>query len=119
MTPEELAALTRAVAKLFERWQVSDETGARILAIDLRRYRTWKRGDMSRVDDDLILRLVVLLNIHVQLRSMFIGIGRGYAWMRRPNDAFGQSPIDLIASGELSALARLQAYLAAETEAPL
>lgn len=119
MTPEELAALNRAIVRLLDRWQVDGETGARILALEPQAYVAWRRGELAAFDDDLKLRCVLLLHIHVQLRALFVDRRRGYRWMRRPNAIFGRSPVSLIASGDLNALLRLQAYLAAENQAPL
>lgn len=117
MTPEELAALNRAISRLLDRWQVDDETGARILALEPQAYDAWRRGELTAFDDDdLKLRCVLLLHIHVQLRALFVDRRRGYRWMSRPNSVFGQSPLNLLAAGDLNAFLRLQAYLAAEAQ---
>lgn len=115
MTPEEIAALNRAIARLFDRWNVPPEIGACILDIHADRYAQWKHGELVEIDDDLKLRLVLLLSIHVQLRALFVDPRRGYRWMSRSNAIFGQSPLSMLAGGDLNALLRLQAYLAAET----
>jgi hypothetical protein len=117
VTPDEIAALNRAISTLFDRWQVDDELGSRILALDAERYRTWRLGELDRPDDDLRLRLSLLLGIHVQLCTFFIDPKRGYAWMSKPNAVFGQSPLSMLGSGDVNGLMRLQAYLAAETQA--
>lgn len=116
MTPEEIAALSRAIANLFDRWHVGPDVGARILAIDPELYNSWWRGELDDVDDDLKLRLVLLLNIHVQLTAFIGSSRRGYEWMSKPNRLFGQSPLDMIADGDLNGLLRLQQYLAAEAQ---
>ncbi|MDR6827685.1 hypothetical protein J2X48_001411 [Bosea sp. BE271] len=117
MSPEELTALNRAIVRLFDRWLVSDAIGPRVLDIEPERYLLWKRGELTEIDDDLKLRLVLLLGIHVQLSAVFGKGARGYAWMNKPNDLFSQSPLGLLSSGNLDALLRLQAYLAAEVQA--
>ncbi len=114
MTPVEIAALNRAVARLFDRWQANDETGARILSLDLERYLAWKRCELADIDDDLKLRLILLLSIHVELQALFISPIRRDSWMNRHNALFAQTPLDLIAGGGLAGILRLQAYLAAE-----
>ncbi|CAH1690570.1 conserved hypothetical protein [Hyphomicrobiales bacterium] len=118
MTPEEIAALNRAIVQLLDRWKVDDEMGARILALDPQAYEAWKRAEPAGFNDDLKLRFVLLLHIHVQLRTLFTDPRRGYRWMNRPNAIFGQTPLDLLAAGDLNAILRLQAYLAAEIQAP-
>lgn len=114
MTPDEIAALNRAIANLFVRWHVGPDVGARILAIDPKLYDVWWRGELDVVDDDLKLRLVLLLNIHVQLTTFIGSSRRGYDWMSKPNTAFGLSPLCMIADGDLNGLLRLQQYLSAE-----
>lgn len=116
MTPEETAALSRAIANLLDRWQASEEIGARILDLEPERYRSWKRGELAEIDDDLKLRCILLLHIHTLLRTIFADRKRGYRWMRQPNTLFGKSPLNLLASGDLNTLLRVQAYLAAETQ---
>ena len=59
-----------------------------------------------------------MLSIHVQLRHLFVDRRRGYAWMSKSNDLFGQSPLSMLAGGDINALLRLQAYLTAENQAP-
>jgi len=118
MTPDEVAALNRAIANLLDHWHVDSLAGARILDIEPERYAAWKSGHLVDIDDDLKLRLVLLLNIHVQL-STVVGRGkRGYDWMSRPNAVFGQSPLGMIADGDLNGLLRLQTYLAASIQYP-
>lgn len=116
MTREELAALNRAIVRLLDRWKVDDGTAARILDLDPQAYDAWKRGEVAGVDDDLKLRCVLLLDIHVQLGALFVDRRRGYRWMSRPNAVFGQSPLNLLGQGDLNALSRLHAYLAAENQ---
>lgn len=115
MTPDEILALNRAISNLFIRWNVDPVVGARILDIEPKLYGAWRRGELADVDEDLKLRLMLLLNIHVQL-STVLGRGHhGYDWMSKPNALFGQSPLSLIAYGGLNGLLRLQQYLSAET----
>lgn len=118
MTPDETAALNRSIANLLDRWKVDPQTAARILDIEPDLYSVWKRGGVADLDEGLKLRLVLLLNIHVQLTAAMGKGQRGYDWMSKPNDAFGQSPIDMLRSGGLNALLRLQSYLAASIQYP-
>lgn len=118
MTAEELAALNRAIANLFDRWRVEAQIGAHILDIEPELYAAWKSGNLTGIDDDLKLRLVLLLNIHVQLTAVLGKGKRAYDWMNRTNDVFGQSPLNMIGSGDLNALLRLQSYLSACVQYP-
>jgi hypothetical protein len=116
VTREEAAAMIRAVFKLFERWGV-DDTQARILlgqpsASTL--YR-WKRGEIGTVPVDTAWRLGDLMGIHKALRYMFVDPERCYAWIKKPNQAFGgRSALDRMLAGAPSDISAVRAYLDAE-----
>lgn len=111
LTADEAIVLTRAVCRLMQRWQVDDETAARILGISQPRFRRWKHGHYGTIEDVIVVRLSILLGIHTKLRALFADPGRSFRWMRTPNDAFGQSPLSLISDGECQSLLRLRAYV--------
>lgn len=108
--------MSALIIALFRRWQVDEACGQRILGLDQARYRQWKDGCLSGKDDELAFRLALLFSIHTSLCTIFMDPTKGYHWMRRPNLILGQTPIAMIASGDLDALRRLQTYLAAEAQ---
>jgi hypothetical protein len=116
VTQDEAAAMLRAAFNLFARWQLSDAE-ARVLlgqpsASTL--YR-WKRGEIGTVPSDTIWRLGDLMGIHKALRYMFDTAERGYAWVRKPNAAFGgRSALDRMLAGAPSDVTAVRAYLDAE-----
>ncbi len=58
------------------------------------------------------------MGIHKGLRYLFKEAARGYAWMRKPNAAFGGfSALDLMLRGEISDLSVLREWLDAERSA--
>ncbi|HHX91806.1 MAG TPA: DUF2384 domain-containing protein [Paracoccus sp.] len=115
-TDEEAAALARATVKLFRAWGLSD-TEARTLLGDMAQ-RTWARrkaGDIASIDRDLRARMAILIGIHKALRYFFTDPGRGYAWIRKPNEALGgRSALDVMMRGEIIDLIDLRSYLDAE-----
>ena len=116
ITDEEAAALARATVKLFRAWGLSD-TEARTLLGDLaqRTWARWKAGDIARIDRDLRARMAILIGIHKALRYFFTDLGRGYAWIRKPNEALGgRSALDIMMRGEITDLIDLRSYLNAE-----
>jgi hypothetical protein len=116
VTQDEGVAMVRAAFNLFERWQLNDAQ-ARILlgqpsASTL--YR-WKRGEIGNVPSDTIWRLGDLMGIHKALRYMFDTAERGYAWVHKPNAAFGgRSALDRMLAGAPSDITAVRAYLDAE-----
>ncbi|WP_155774095.1 MbcA/ParS/Xre antitoxin family protein [Rhodovulum sp. MB263] len=112
-SPEETAALQRAVLNLMERWGVRDEDAATLLGgLSVKTYRRWRAGDYGRVGRDLADRMSNLLGIHKALRILFQEPARGYAWVTKPNEAFGgRSPLDVMRQGGMDDLQRVRAYL--------
>ena len=115
ITDEEAGALFRAALNLFQRWEISDSQAAILLDLPPRTFARWKAGSVSRIGKDGKARLSNLMGIHKALRYLFQEPARGYAWIKRPNDAFaGQSALDVMLGGELTDLMRVRRYLDAE-----
>lgn len=116
ITVEEASAAARAVIRLFEKWGLSDAVAREILGgLAPRTYARWKAGDHGRIDRDLATRLSLLMGIHKGLRTLFTDPERGYAWVSKPNDAFGGlAPVEIMAQGDIFSLARVRSYLDAE-----
>lgn len=116
ITAAEAEAMMRAVLRLFERWQVSDAEAREILGgLTARTYARWKAGALGRIDRDLATRLSLLMGIHKGLRFLFSDPERGYAWVKKPNLAFGgRTPVEIMAQGDIFSLARVRSYLDAE-----
>jgi uncharacterized protein (DUF2384 family) len=115
ITDEEAAAMFRAALNLFRLWDVTDEEAATLLDLPVRTYRRWKAGDVGRLDRDSKARLSNLMGIHKALRIVFREPQRAYAWIKKPNEAFGsRSALDVMLGGELTDLMRVRRYLDAE-----
>lgn len=116
VTRAEAAAMLRAVFKLFELWGVSDSQ-ARVLLGEpsVSTFYRWKRGHIGSIPRDTTYRLGDLMGIHKGLRYMFTDPERGYAWISKPNDAFGgRSALDRMLAGAPSDITAVRAYLDAE-----
>ncbi len=116
ITREEAAAMLRAAFNLFNRWTL-DSTEARNLLgqPSPRTYHRWKSGQIADLSHDTVCRLGDLMGIHKALRYMFAEPERGYAWIRKPNLAFGnRSALDRMLAGAPSDLSAVRAYLDAE-----
>jgi hypothetical protein len=56
-----------------------------------------------------------LMGIHKGLRYLFKEPARGYAWIRKPNAAFGgESALSLMLRGEMSDLSAMREWIDAE-----
>ena len=116
ITDEETAALARATVNLFRAWGLTDLEARTLLGDMARRtWARWKAGDIGRIDRDLRARMAILMGIHRALRYIFTDPARGYAWIRKPNDAFGGfCALDVMMRGEITDLIDMRGYLDAE-----
>ncbi|MBB3172606.1 hypothetical protein FHR90_000420 [Endobacter medicaginis] len=111
-TDAESAAAVKAVLALMERWQLSDSQQCAVLGIDAAQLAEWRAGRVELRPVDA-RSLGLLLSIHRSLRMAFTDPERGYAWVRKPNEAFaGRSALNVMC--EPGGLERVAAYLAAE-----
>ncbi|MBB4066614.1 MbcA/ParS/Xre antitoxin family protein [Gellertiella hungarica] len=116
ITEEEAGALARTTVNLFRAWNLSDAEACILLGgLSARTWARWKEGQIGRIDRDLRMRMAHLMGIHKGLRYLFKDPARGYAWIRKPNDAFaGQSALDLMLRGEMADLSAMREWLDAE-----
>ena len=113
ITDEEAGAMLRAALNLLERWKLDEGEARRLLGQpDPETYRRWKAGQVADLSQDTVCRLGHLLGIHTALRRLFAEPERGYAWIRRPNAAFGgRSALDRMLAGASGDLSAVRAYL--------
>ncbi len=116
ITDAEAGALARTTVNLLKAWKLSDAEACTLLGdMSPRTWARWKEGTIGRIDRDLRMRMAHLMGIHKGLRYLFRDVARGYAWIRKPNAAFGGlSALDLMLRGEISDLAALRDWLNAE-----
>lgn len=116
ITDEEARALARTTVNLFKAWQLTDAEARTLLGgMSARTWARWKEGSYGRIDRDLRTRMAHLMGVHKGLRYLFREPARGYAWIRKPNAAFGgQSALQLMLRGEISDIAALREWLDAE-----
>lgn len=118
ITNAETDAMLRAFFNLAKRWALSDQEGRILLGSPAARtYARWKAGQIepSRISRDARERLSILMGIHKILRYLFHDPARGYAWLRKPNQAFGgESALTRLLAGSITDLSAVRAYLDAE-----
>ncbi|KRW97463.1 MbcA/ParS/Xre antitoxin family protein [Paracoccus sp. MKU1] len=116
ITDEEAGALARTTVNLFRAWGLTDAEARTLLGgMAARTWARWKDGEIGRIDRDLRMRMAHLMGIHKGLRYLFKDPAWGYAWVRKPNAAFGgSSALDIMLRGELSDLALMREWLDAE-----
>ena len=116
ITDDEAEALARTTVNLFAKWGLNDSE-ARILLGDMptSTWANWKRGQFGDIPHDRRSRMALLMGIHKGLRYLFREPERGYAWICKPNSAFGgASALDVMMRGETVELVQVRDYLAAE-----
>ncbi len=112
-SPEEGAAMQRAVLALFDRWQLRDDQAAVLLGdVSTKTIGRWRKGELGRVGRDLADRLSNILGVHKALRIVFADPRRGYDWIRKGNAAFGgRSALEIMLQGGLLDIIRVRRYL--------
>lgn len=108
--------MLRAVLRLFERWELSDEQAGILLGgVSTRTLARWKQSLPNVIGVDLCFRLSNLLGIHKALRILFRQAERGYRWIHKDNEAFeGQSALAVMLQGQVTDLMRVRHYLDAQ-----
>lgn len=116
ISDEEAGALARATINLFKAWKLTDLEACMLLGgMSARTWARWKEGMHGRTDRDLRTRMAHLMGIHKGLRYLFRDPACSYAWVRKPNAAFGGiSALQLMLRGEISDLSALRGWLDAE-----
>lgn len=98
----------KTVFAILDKWHCTAEQIQRILQISKAAYYKYRNdpGSASLTQDQLE-RISYLLNIHSSLRLLFDNPQNLYGFMAMPNHNpyfNGQSPLDIISSGQFSAL---------------
>jgi hypothetical protein len=108
--------MLRAVFNLFKRWQVNDRQAKLLLGEPSpSTFYRWKRGEVGAIPRDTVWRLGDLMGIHKALRHLFTEPERGYAWVSKPNAAFGgRSALDRMLAGAPADITAVRNYLDAE-----
>lgn len=116
VTPEEAQAMLRAALNLLDNWALTKEQKLVLLGGPSERtFQRWKAGEIGPLPNDLVFRLGDLLGVHKALRYMFTDVARAYAWVKRPNAAFGgRSALEVMLQGAPTDISRVRAYLDAE-----
>lgn len=114
----ETSAMLRAFFNLAKHWALGNQEGRNLLGSPtVRTYARWKAGQFepSRISRDTRERLSILMGIQKSLRYLFPNPSRGYAWLRKPNQAFGGAPVlNRLLAGSITDLAAVRAFLDAE-----
>jgi hypothetical protein len=116
VTDEEARAMLRAALNLFEKWKLRREDQLVLLGNPSERtFQRWRAGEIGTLPTDTVFRLGDLLGIHKALRYMFTDLEHVYAWVKRPNAAFGgKAALDVMLQGAPADISRVRAYLDAE-----
>ncbi len=116
ITDEEARAMLRAALNLLERWKLNGGEALRLLGQPApETYQCWRAGQVADLSHDTVCRLGHLLGIHKALRRLFAEPERGYAWIKKPNAAFGgRSALDRMLAGAPGDLSAVRTYLDGE-----
>ena len=106
----EAQAMATAVIALFDRWNLSSEQRSNVLGgIQQTTLDSWRREKFEPIEQNLAIRLSLLMGIHKALRTLFIEEDRAYAWVSTHNSDFDERPsFDSITERDVSGLHRVR-----------
>lgn len=117
MTSDEKQAILRAIPKLFDRWELTEQQSYELLGVSREMWGRIRVGHCGEpLTEDQIMRAGALIGIHAALRTIFTK-PRCYGWPLRPNSAAffgGQPAINVMTTGGLPAIIPVRQYLEAE-----
>ena len=109
------AAGLRGFFGIAEKWGLGEKENLVLLGEPGRAtYYNWKKGEVGKVSRDALERLSYLVGIYKALQILIPDKRMADAWIKRENDApifGGQSPLQLMLTGQLADLYRVRAYL--------
>ena len=113
LSADEARAGLQAVLTLMDRWSLNvDDQRVLLGRPSSRTFQRWRSAQVAGVSFDTAQRISYLLGIHKALRILFQDPARGYAWISKPNRAFGgQSALDRMRGGDVTDLAAVRDYL--------
>lgn len=116
ITGEEAGAMLRAALNILDHWKLNGSEARCLLGQpNPETYQRWKAGQVADLSHDTVRRLDHLLGVHKALRRLFNEPERGYAWIKKPNAAFGgRSALDQMLAGAPGDLSAVRAYLDGE-----
>lgn len=99
---EESTALTRAIVRLFDNWDVANSEAHTILGVTLDEWQNWNHHLTTQMPECVLMTMVDLIGVHRCLRVLFTDPKRGYSWIKKPNTLFhGKSPLQMMIEGSL------------------
>jgi hypothetical protein len=108
-------AAVGAALTIMDKWACSEKEKMAMLGIGRSTLHKYQSAPASaRLTPDLLERISYLLNIHAILRILFENPENVYGFIRMPNNnAFfnGKAPIEIMASGLMSALYEVHRHL--------
>ena len=109
------AAALRAFFRLVDLWDLTVEQARLLLGRPSRAtLYNWKAGRVRTVPHDTLRRISYLLGIYKALQILYRDPQLADSWIKRPNAAFGgQSALERMLAGDVTALAAGRAHLAA------
>jgi hypothetical protein len=104
----------KTVFRILDAWEATPREAQQLLGIAPRTYQAWRASPPARPDRDKLERASYILGIWKALRILFPSNGAYRRWPRLANSAplfAGKPPMDIMASGNVSGLYRVRAWL--------
>ncbi|MCD8521900.1 MAG: DUF2384 domain-containing protein [Saccharospirillaceae bacterium] len=112
-----MATAVKIASRIIQQWDASPEQFERILNLPSNTRQSIVEGEVAELllTPDQLHRVAIITDMHASLRTLFMNPEnvKGFMTMPNNNEPFaGRAPLDLIASGDIGELIRVQGHLA-------
>lgn len=113
-SPEAVAkASIKTFFNICEKWDLTVDEILRLLGTPSRAtFFKWKRGEVSKLSQDQLTRVSIVLGVYKALRILFPTEEQANKWLSKPNTHFGGEPAKVkFCSGNILSMIDVRRYL--------
>lgn len=113
-SPEVVAKTSlNAFFNICDKWELSVDEVLRLLGTPSRAtFFKWKRGDVSKLSQDQLTRVSIVLGVYKALRILFPTEEQANKWLSKPNTHFGgEAAKKKFCSGSILSMIDVRRYL--------
>jgi hypothetical protein len=109
---EERAAIAKALVRVAEHWDLTNDEAAALAGVNVRTWSRMKDGSFrGNLNQDQMMRASLLVGLFKGLRLLFNG-PLTYGWPKAANKGFGgRTPVQMMIAGGIPAMVRMRNHI--------